>query len=172
MEEGAGAFRKVGEAAESGHGAGAIGVFGSGALRRTREITPMVSRTSGHAGGTPEAEDPPGQEPVLLSQEPGARCIGEGSEAGDCGDVRSTRKVLCGTEISKVSRIAMVSWSFRERELGTGWSTFPLREGESPRHGPGPGHPESDWSQRSEVLGVSVALSSLERVKRFAKTGA
>ena len=85
MEEGAGAFRKVIEKLLNL----AMELERSEFLGAAGSRQWFQGQDGGHAGGTPEAEDPPGQEPVLLSQEPGTRVpIGEGSEAGDCGDVR------------------------------------------------------------------------------------
>ena len=90
----------------------------------------------------------------------------------------STRKVsqiteqLCGTEISatRVSRIAKLLDTELEQFRGTGAPGIPggipgcpLREGESQRYGPGPGHLKSPGS---EPLGKARGSGSLRHTQR------
>ena len=94
MEEGAEAFRKVLEkllnlAMELERS----DFLGAEPYQRTSQrrdhANGFKDKTVAHAGGTPEAEDPPGEALVILPEVVGARMpVGESLKAGDCRDVR------------------------------------------------------------------------------------
>ena len=181
MEEGAEAFRNVLEkllnlAMELERSE----FLGSGTIREdepaARSRQRLQGQDRGHAGGTPEAQDPQVRHLSFYPKSLERGCRSEKALKLAIAEMYvkgvSTRKVsqiteqLCGPRSRPARSRGLPScWTRSWSSSGNGsWGIpggllgCPLREGAGQWHGAGPGHPESDWS---ELLGETRSPGGL-----------